>query len=243
MERNKKRNVVTDIDPNGWMTTFSDLIMLLLTFFVMLLSMSSMDDLTIKKMFSVLMGAIGSLELVNETNIRPFKDVVPTTVLNESSLLNDGNQLKSLLSESKDSECGAAMDKYGENINIYNDAEGVVIAFKASILFAPGKADINPEMLPIIERLGKIIEATTNDILIIGHTDNVPIRSGRYRSNWELSFFRSLSFLNYFLEETKIPPERFGVGGAGDSQPRFPNTTSENRKKNRRVEIIFKKIK
>ena len=240
MEKNKKRNV-TDIDPNGWMTTFSDLVMLLLTFFVMLLSMSSMDDLTIKKMFSVLMGALGSLELVNETNIRPFKDVVPATVLSESSLLNDGNQLKSLLSESGDPECGAAIDKYGENINIYNDTEGVVIAFRASILFAPGEANIKAAMLPIIKRLGKIIKATTNDILIIGHADNVPIRSGSYRSNWELSFFRSLSFLNYFLQDAETPPERFGVGGAGDSQPRFPNTTSENRKKNRRVEIIFKK--
>jgi chemotaxis protein MotB len=242
MGKNKKSNEAPDIDPNGWMTTFSDLIMLLLTFFVMLLSMSSMDDLTIKKVFSVLMGAIGSLELVNETDIRPFNDVVPTTVFSEATLLNDGNQLKSLLSESNDPECGAAMDKYGDNINIYNNSEGVVIAFKASILFGPGEAEIKPEMLPIIKRLGKIIEATTNDILIVGHTDNVPIiRSDRYRSNWELSFMRSLSFLNYFLRETKIPPERFGVGGAGDSQPRFPNTTSENRKKNRRVEIIFKK--
>jgi len=65
MEKNKKRNVI-DIDPNGWMTTFSDLIMLLLTFFVMLLSMSSMDDLTIKKMFSVLMGALGMAILVRD---------------------------------------------------------------------------------------------------------------------------------------------------------------------------------
>jgi chemotaxis protein MotB len=241
MGNNKKSNEARDIDPNGWMTTFSDLIMLLLTFFVMLLSMSSMDDLTIKKVFSVLMGAIGSLELVNETDIRPFNDVVPTTVFSEARLLNDGNQLKSLLSESNDPECGAAMDKYGDNINIYNDSEGVVIAFKASILFDLGEAEIKPEMLPIIKRLGKIIESTTNDILIIGHTDNLPIRSDRYRSNWDLSFYRSLSFLNYFLQEAKIPPERFSVGGAGDSQPRFPNTTSENRKKNRRVEIIFRK--
>jgi chemotaxis protein MotB len=215
--------------------------MLLLTFFVMLLSMSSMDDLTIKKMFSVLMGALGSLELVNETNIRPFQDIVPTTVLSDAALLNDGNQLKSLLSEPDNSECGATLDKYGEYINIYNDTDGVVMAFRASVLFDSGKADINPEMLPILKRLGKIIGATANDILIIGHTDNIPVRRGRYRSNWELSFFRSLSFLNYFLRESKIPPERFGVGGAGDSHPRFPNTTAENRKKNRRVEIIFRK--
>jgi chemotaxis protein MotB len=241
MGRNKKRNEVTDIDPNGWMATFSDLIMLLLTFFVMLLSMSSMDNLAIKKMFSVLMGALGSLELVNETNMRPFKDIVPTTVLSEPALLNDGNQLKSLLAEPDDFECGAALDKYGENINIYNDSDGVVIAFRASILFDSGKADINPKMLPILKRLGKIIGATTNDILIIGHTDNIPVHGGRYHSNWELSFFRSLSFLNYFLRESKMSPERFGVGGAGDSQPRFPNTTAENRKKNRRVEIIFRK--
>ncbi len=241
MARNKKRSEATDMDPNAWMVTFGDLLMLLLTFFVMLLSMSSMDDLAIKKLFSVLTGAMGALELVDEKDIRSFTSIIQTTALSQSvALLDDGNKLKSLLSESEDPDVGATIEKLGVNINVYDDSRGTVISFKATMLFDSGKADIKPEMLPILRRLREIIEMTTNDMLIIGHTDNISIHSSKYRSNWELSFFRGLSFLNYFLQGREISPERFSVGGAGDSQPRYPNTTPGNREKNRRVEVIFK---
>ncbi len=240
MARNKKRNEAPDMDPNAWMVTFGDLLMLLLTFFVLLLSMSSMDDLALKRMFSVLSGAIGPLELVNEQDVHAFKDIIHTGALSTDMLLNDGNKLKSMLSQSKDFGVGTALEKAGMNFNIYNDSRGVVLSFKTNILFDSGKADIKPGILPILKRIGEIIETTSNDILIIGHTDNVPIHNDKYRSNWELSFFRGLSLSNHFIQESKIPAERFCVGGAGDSRPRYPNTTEDNREKNRRVEIIFR---
>ncbi|MFH1674186.1 MAG: OmpA family protein [Pseudomonadota bacterium] len=240
MARNKKRNEATDMDPNAWMVTFGDLLMLLLTFFVLLLSMSAMDDLALKRMLSVLTGAIGPLELVSEKNVRTFSHVVQAGALSEAQLLDDGNKLKSMLSQSKDPGKGSALEKSGVNVNIYNDSRGVVMSFKTNILFDSGKADIKPGILPVLKRIGEIIDTTSNDILIIGHTDNVPIHSDKYRSNWELSFFRGLSLSDYFQQESKIPPERFCIGGAGDSQPRYPNTTEGNREKNRRVEIIFR---
>jgi chemotaxis protein MotB len=240
MARNKKRNETSEIDPNGWMVTFGDLLMLLLTFFVLLLSMSAMDDLALKKMLSVLTGAIGPLELVNRKNVSAFKDIIHTGAVDTTQLLDDGNKLKSMLSQSKDPGTGSTLEEAGVNVNIYNDSRGVVMSFKTNILFDSGKADIKPGILPVLKRIGEIIGTTSNDILIIGHTDNVPIHSDKYRSNWELSFFRGLSLSDYFQQESKIPPERFCIGGAGDSQPRYPNTTEGNREKNRRVEIIFR---
>jgi len=77
----------------------------------------------------------------------------------------------------------------------------------------------------------------------MGHTDNVPISSPKYASNWELSVYRGLYVLAYFIDEKKIPPERFSVGGYGDSRPFNPNTTARNRASNRRVEIIFRPIR
>ncbi|MBW2647937.1 MAG: hypothetical protein JRE23_17540, partial [Deltaproteobacteria bacterium] len=187
MARNKKRNEVPSMDPNAWMVTFGDLLMLLLTFFVLLLSMSAMDNLSLKRMFSVLSGAIGPLELVNRKDVRAFKHIIHTRALSTAQLLNDGNKLKDMLSQSKDPKTGSTLEKAGVNINIFNDSRGVVMSFKTNILFDSGKADIKPGILPILKRIGEIIGTTSNDILIVGHTDNVPMHSDKYRSNWELS--------------------------------------------------------
>ena len=86
-----------------------------------------------------------------------------------------------------------------------------------------------------------MLSTVKNDILIMGHTDNIPIRSAHYRSNWELSLYRALNVQKYFVEKKGILPARFGIGGYGDTRPQLPNNTVENRAKNRRVEIILRR--
>lgn len=239
MAINKKRDEGAGIDPNAWMVTFSDLIMLLLTFFVLLLSMSSMDQRALKRMFSVFEDAVGPLEVVEEKNVRPVTDITHSMTVSDTPMIDDGNVLKSMLAEPEDPELGAIIRKYGTSTNIFNDSRGVVISLRANILFDAGKTDINPELFPILNRLKEIIEMADNDILIVGHADDKDM--SRCRSNWGLSFFRALSLLDYFLQGGRIPSERFCVGGAGPSRPRYANTSASNREKNRRVEIIFRK--
>ena len=94
----------------------------------------------------------------------------------------------------------------------------------------------------MLDQIAVAIDDTTNDICIAGHTDNLPIHSERYPSNWELSAYRGLTVLNYFLEENGLPPSRFSVGGYGASRPLKPNSSKENSAINRRVEIIFKHL-
>jgi len=76
----------------------------------------------------------------------------------------------------------------------------------------------------------------------MGHTDNIPIKSKLYKSNWELSAYRGLSVFDYFLKEKELSPSRFYVGGCGSFRPIYPNDTPKNRSLNRRVEIVFKHI-
>ena len=124
-------------------------------------------------------------------------------------------------------------------VNISDDARGLVISFQEKLLFDSGEVTIRKEGLPVLGNLADPIESCTNDILIMGHTDNVPIKSSLYESNWELSLYRGLSILNYFIEEKRLSPSRFRAGGYGSSRPVSPNDTPEGRASNRRVEIIF----
>ena len=129
-----------------------------------------------------------------------------------------------------------------EFIDLVDDQRGIVLSFQEGLLFEPGEVTIKKTALPVLEAVAEAIEFSPNDILIMGHTDNIPFRSKRYASNWELSVYRGLSVFEYFLNKRGLTPGRFSVGGYGPSSPRRPNDTPKNRASNRRVEIIFKHL-
>jgi chemotaxis protein MotB len=112
---------------------------------------------------------------------------------------------------------------------------------QANVLFDSGEARVKPTFSPLLNALANILDAVSNEVLIMGHTDNVPTRSRRYRSNWELSLYRALNVHRYLVETRGLSPERFAVGGYGDLRPQFSNNRREGREKNRRVEIILRR--
>jgi len=227
-----------------WLVTFSDLVMLLLTFFVLLLSMSSMDAKKLKSMFAHFSGASGALEFSGMQGIHDLTGFIKTYRDTEGLLVIDPTLLNELLLPSMDSkkEVEKKLKKFQDAIKIMDDNRGIVLSIQEDLIFDPGESKIKNEVRPILEAISKAINASANDILIMGHTDNIPIKNERYDSNWELSASRGLSVLDYFLRERDLPPSRFKVGGYGASRPLFPNNTAKNRAKNRRVEIIFKHI-
>jgi len=264
----KKRNKKDDgpqIDTTLWMVTFGDLLMLLLTFFVMLLSMSSMDAKALKTMFSIFRGAIGPLEFSDTERVRTARDIVyegtggamESRDLDMISVLKDRYRqiieekedinvtnleiLEDVLALEGDAEHDEMLERLKEVIGISEDERGVIITLQEMVLFDSGEADIKPTVFPLLDWISEVLDSIPNDVLIMGHTDNVPIRSDRYRSNWELSLYRALNVHGYFVEEKGLSSERFAVGGYGDLRPRFPNNIREGRRKNRRVEIIIKK--
>ena len=264
----KKDNTKDDgpkMDTTLWMVTFGDLLMLLLTFFVMLMSMSSMDIKALKTMFSIFRGAIGPLELSDTERVKAVRDIVHKgaggslglpdldklsvlkdhyrKVVKEKKDMNINNLeiLEDILAMEGDTEYDDMLADLKEVIGISEDERGVIITLQEMVLFDLGEADIQPTVFPLLDWIAEVLDSIPNDVLIMGHTDNVPIRSDRYRSNWELSLCRALNVHGYFVEKKGLSPERFAVGGYGDLRPRFPNNIKEGRQKNRRVEIIVKR--
>ena len=238
----RKAEDTASTDTQRWMVTFSDLIMLLLTFFVLLLSMSSLDAKKLKQAFSFLSGAPGVLEFSSNGEIADLTELIDKIKNENIRVMLDITVLKKMLPQAvKD------LPKYKEILNnieryidIYDDPRGFVISIQDKILFESGKAQLKPESFPILDLIAKTIKGCSYPILLMGHTDNIPLKRSIYKSNYELSVYRALNVFKYFIIKKSIPKSRFYVGGYGPSMPRFDNNTSEGRGKNRRVEIIFK---
>ncbi|MDY7038004.1 MAG: flagellar motor protein MotB [Thermodesulfobacteriota bacterium] len=231
-------------DSNAWMVTFSDLVMLLLTFFVLLLTMSSMDSKKLKSMFTHFRGATGVLEFVGTMEISGLPSLVQGYNTLDSVLVIDHNKLKDLFvpSEGLGKNMEKKIKEFDKLIGIEDDERGIIMSFQEEIFFSPGGVTLKKEVFPFLNSIADTIEACPNDILIMGHTDNIPFQSTLYESNWELSLYRGLSVLSFFLEEKGLSPLRFSVGGYGPSRPLKPNDTPKNRVANRRVEIIFRQL-
>ncbi|GAB6876208.1 flagellar motor protein MotB [Thermaerobacter litoralis] len=116
---------------------------------------------------------------------------------------------------------------------------GVAIIFDDQVFFDLGRAELRPEGRNLLRRLAPILARVPGTILVEGHTDNLPIRSGRYPSNWELSTARATTVVRYLAEQAGLDPRRLAAAGYGEWRPRYPNTSEANRAKNRRVEIVL----
>jgi len=126
-----------------------------------------------------------------------------------------------------------------DEIKVLFSKEGLVMRLSEHTLFESGVASVSPGALPLLEKIGAIIAQTGYLIRIEGHTDNVPIRTALFPSNWELSTARAVNVLRYLIEEHQIDSQRLSAEGFAEFQPLEANTTSENRATNRRVEVIF----
>jgi chemotaxis protein MotB len=229
-------------DPNAWMLTFSDLVMLLLTFFVLLLTMSSMDQKKLREVFRHLQEAVGVLEFSGLGEVTPPPDFVSKVRDTDTMIVMDSRLLDNLLLPSSEAEnkIKEAIKEVNTVADVKDDERGIVFSFQESVLFNPGEVEIRPEALPFLDRLAETIGLSSNPIVVTGHSDNSPLRNNMYESNWELSLYRGLSVLDYFLNQKNLPAHRFMVGAAGPSRPASLDDSPESRALNRRVEIIFR---
>jgi len=124
-------------------------------------------------------------------------------------------------------------------INVRYSNQGTHITFEDFLLFSFGKADINPGGLAFLEKMAALIQKIPYPVRVEGHTDNVPIHTVRYPSNWELSIARAVSVVKYFAESGRINPQRLSAVGDGQTRPLVPNDSPANRTRNRRVEIVL----
>ena len=134
-----------------------------------------------------------------------------------------------------------ALEAIGENVGIQATYTkyGAHLSFEDGVLFDFGQADISSSGYGVLDRIVNVIRKMPYPIRIEGHTDNIPIHTKRFPSNWELSTARAVNVLKYFINAGQIDPRRLSAVGYGDSKPLVANESPRQRAKNRRVEIVL----
>jgi chemotaxis protein MotB len=247
----------------AWMATFSDLMNLLLCFFVLLFAMSSVDQekweavvASLTSSFSIFDGGSSSIEegeLIN-MGIAQLNDFdAYFSNMGQTTSEVEGEEYKKLeeqLEEANKEETEKMYDGVSEMSSQYNlddyieiqtDDEGyryVMINVSGSLLYESGEAKLMEDALPIFSKIGDILkEYSGYRISIIGHTDSVPVVSGEYRNNNDLSAARATNAAEYLMEVKSIPANNLEWTGRGEYDPVADNTTEVGRGKNRRIEI------
>ncbi len=226
---------------SGWLTTFNDLVTLLMVFFVLVFSTSSIDANLLKEFSGALQSGFSVLREGRQTPVSVIDSGQP--VRYEASRQQQGPEkpsepLKQNLEEID--HAITALDTL-EGIQVTVSDQGVLITLEGNILFDFGKADLHPQSFSLLGKIAGAVRNANYSVRIEGHTDNVPIQNRSYPSNWELSVARAVQVLRHFVEREALAPNRFSAVGYGDARPRFPNDTAEQRSMNRRVEIILVK--
>lgn len=227
--RKRRRN--ENNENTNWLTTYSDLVTLLLSFFVLLFSFSEIDAQKFRSIMSSFQGGTGVLE--GGTTLEIENELEEELGMNEDEL----EELKTILEEYAESI------GLGDEITLKVEERGLVIRFMDSVFFDSGYADIKSESLEILHYVAEILkreEFKDKHIKIEGHTDTDPIvYSTEYPTNWELSAIRATNVLRYLVEEEKIDGKRISSSGYSYHRPIVPNNTEENKAKNRRVDIVI----
>jgi len=204
-----------------WLTTFADVMSLMLTFFVMLFAATHLDKSKMEDTLGSLRGALGMM------------DRTKPVIVSSPEIVRESEQIAEKI------HYAVVSRGMGSEVQVKLVKGGVRISLASPILFDLGKAGLRPQILPLLDEISAIIKPLPNEIIVEGHTDNLPIHTERFPSNWELSAARAISVARYFIQEG-ITPSRIGVVGYADSRPLFPNDTPEHRQKNRRVEIFVR---
>lgn len=232
MKKKKKAN--TGSEGPGWLTTFNDLMTLLMVFFVMLFTMSSIDIKKLKDFQDALQSGLGVLKEGQRVSVGLIEPYIPS---NMESMTTPEEIEEKVPDEIRDFV--KAFDSEPEITATYTK-KGMLITLSNTVLFQFGAVDINPESFPVLDKIAAAISKMSEFVRVEGHTDNVPVvYSRRFPSNWELSIKRAVNVIKYFIEVGKIPPKRLSAVGYGESKPLFPNDTPEHRAGNRRVEILL----
>lgn len=241
----------------AWIVTFADLATLLLTFFILLLSFAEMDIEKYKAMANSMSVAFGSANVLDDSvGGSPItlveSDTVslpePTETQTREPEFIDERAPETATTVISGGVLDLASRMIGElenevasgALSVNYDKNKVVIRFSEEATFRSGQASIKPEMIPIIERVVGVLAGCTGDVLVSGYTDDRPISSSRYRSNWDLSAARAVSVVHELVLNRKVPAERVVAAGRAETNALAPNDTPENRALNRRVEIAIR---
>ena len=214
-----------------WMATFSDMVTLLLTFFVMIVAMSEVEVKKFKEALSHFQGRTGVLleeAIKSPSQLQPLAEE-----MNKASEQGRIEKYQELLEK-------LAEQNLEHKIQVNLTATGVRVIIADSVMFRSGEATLIEPSRTILKLVAGLVDDDVQSIVVEGHTDDRPISTSRFPSNWELSAARASSVVRFLLEqEEPLLPDRYVAVGYGEYHPVDTNTTPEGRAANRRVEILF----
>lgn len=215
-----------------WMATFSDMMTLLLTFFVMIVAMSEVEVRKFEEALSYFRGQRGVIQAeAYMAPPRPPQPSVEEALREERMRAQRFEQVTRVLQEQ-----GIA-----ERVEVSLRADGIHLNLQDSVLFTSGDAALLPAARIVLRLVTEVLAEHIEAVHVEGHTDDRPIATARFPSNWELSTARAASVVRFLLElPDTLPPDRFTASGYGEHRPAASNATPDGRARNRRVEIFFR---
>ena len=244
-----------------YLGTFADLMTLMLCFFVLLLSMAEMDALKFKMVVRSMEDGFGVDRIAPPDEIPMGTSIIkqefspaepritPLNSIRQSSSKTDGKALEIKKLEAYKS---AKLDEQqkllkkllkseikDQLLSIEMTESRVIIRISEQASFPSGTANLKKTFIPILEKIRTVLSRMDTQFIVAGHTDNIPIKSARYRSNWELSAARAISVAHVLLQKSELSPDRFRIEGYGATLGLVDNSNDQNRAMNRRVEIAL----
>ena len=208
-----------------WLVSYADFMTLLFAFFTTLYAVSTVDAGKYSRVAAGLHAAFEQPATV------PLKSgVLPG---GQALLVQDQNNARAVI------ERDMAEALRSGRMELLEDARGLVLSIPEASAFTPGSADLSDAAKQVITQLAVSLRDSGNDLLIEGHTDDVPIHSARFASNWELSTARATAVVQWLVEHERFPPTRLSAAGYGEYRPRVLNESAQARARNRRVDIVI----
>jgi chemotaxis protein MotB len=245
----KRRRATPHDNHERWLVSYADFITLLFAFFVVMFATAQKDKTKAKlvaesvrealqhgQLSSTITGIINHMKVTpdgkGDSRVNPDtppprpeekRPPVPSKDL-EKTLASISELLKKELAEGK--------------IAVKLDQRGLVVSMREVTFFASGDDAVNPDSLPIVQKIAQVIGTLPNPVRLEGHTDSLPIHNSRFRSNWELSAARSIALLEILRDQCGVPAEKLSIAGFAENAPVDSNDTPEGRSHNRRVDLV-----
>jgi chemotaxis protein MotB len=225
MEEESRKNKKKEAPAAGWEVIYCSLVLILVALFAMLVSYSSIET---EKIEHFRQGEAS----ISEAG-KPGSDILN---LSPDILEDDGEFVRQTMKSLKIYLTQAGLDK---SVSMKKTEKGFKVTFGSNVLFLSGRAEINKDACSCLDEMIKIARNNPFSVRVEGHTDNVPINTLEFPSNWELSTTRAVNVLRYLLEKGELPAERLAAVGLSQYHPVASNDVSEGRQRNRRVEFYF----
>jgi chemotaxis protein MotB len=239
--------------------TFADLMSLLMCFFVLLLSFSEMDVQKFKQIAGSMKFAFGVQRTIKAEDIpkgttvisqefspgkptpTPLQEIKQQTTDDTAEKL-DAEKIAEENAKELAEQIAKALEGEIENglLEVDTERDEVMIRIREKGSFSSGSATLQKSFMPILDKIGNVLNKTDGELIVAGHTDNIPISTSQYPSNWILSAARAANVVHYYSKTDKLLADRMQIRAHSDTRPKAENNSAENRAKNRRVEIIIR---